>query len=78
MSRLTLVQTPAPAEPARISPHMAAVRGAWVDGHHMGVRRGYTQGWRYGVACGALATLCACVVGAGVIQLLLAAGWLPW
>jgi hypothetical protein len=71
----TVVQTPAPlplGKPAPITfdrSHPAPVsdmlRITWMDGQAQGVRQGYTQGWRWGLVCGA-ATL-------GSLQGLLAA-----
>jgi hypothetical protein len=49
------------------------LRAAWIQGQAAGTRRGYVQGWRCGVVCGALGMAVAGAIAALLAQ---SAGWL--
>lgn len=92
MTRLHVVQTSAHAtvratatgtaaatgDRSRLTHHADALRGAWIDGQQTGVRLGYMQGWRYGLACGALGVIFGGLLCGAVALLADRAGWLPW
>lgn len=77
---LTLVQTPAAQAPpplhfdrSRPARHTDALRAAWTDGHERGLQRGYMQGLRYGLLCGACTSVALATLVLGVAAGL---GWL--
>jgi hypothetical protein len=76
-----LAQPPAPphhGDASNPAPQTAALQIAWAHGRGMGVQVGYTQGWRYGVLCGAVGTLAATAAVVGLVWVALQAGGLSW